>query len=226
MSTGRDLVSRVRSLNKLINSDNRVTDRVIYKELKANASLLIKRETNLRRLWNSPNIFTSIQCLAMEPVPLSECCDYKHPCTVSRSKKKIPQISEGIFGLLVQSVFTPGRRKFNEVTLDRFVNILSLKLKDTKKYFWVYDDRIYTSDENIENLDVIAYFDDDFNPDDYSECKKENSEDTNCLNPIDKEFKIPSYLEKQLIDLVNETLNNTFFRHLQDPQVNAKDEIK
>jgi hypothetical protein len=222
MSTGRDLVSRVRSLNKLINSDNNITDRVIFKELKSCATLLIKRETNLRRLWNSPNVFTVIPCIEMERVPLSECCEYKSACMVARSKKKIPQISEGIFGLLIQSVFSPGRRKFDYASLDRFINILNLGLRDTKKYFWVYDDRIYISDEDIENLDVIAYFDDDFNPSEYSACDK--GEDTSCINPLDKEFSAPSYLEKQIIDLVNDTLNKTYFRHIVDSQSNAKDE--
>ena len=95
-------------------------------------------------------------------------------------------------------------------------------LRDTKKYYWIYDDRIWISDENIENLDILAYFDDDFNPSDYSACGK--SEDTSCINPLDKEFSLPSYLEKQVIDLVNETLNKTYFRHIIDPSVNAKDE--
>lgn len=222
MSTGRDLVSRVRSLNKLINSDNDITDRVIFKELKSAGTLLIKRETNLRRLWASPNLFTSIPCLEMEAVPLSECCEYKHPCFVARSKKKIPQISEGIFGLLIQSVFSPGRKKFDEATLDRFINILNMKLKNTKKYFWIHDDRVYVSDESIEYIDFFAFFDEDFNPSEYSACGK--GEDITCVNPLDREFKIPSYLEKQLVDLVNETLNKTYFRHIVDPQTNAKDE--
>lgn len=223
MSTGRKLVSEVRSLNKLISGDNDITDRVIYGVLKKNASLLIKREANLRRLWNSPNIFTAIECLKMIPVPLSECCEYKHPCVVARSEKKIPQISEGIFGLLVQSVFSPGRKKFDYASLDRYINILNMKL-NSKKYFWVYNDYIYVSDENIEYIDVIAYFDDDFNAAELSACYK--GPDESCMNPLDKEFQIPAYLEKQLIDLTNEVLNNTYFRHLADPQTNAKDENK
>lgn len=214
----------MRSLNKLINSDNDITDRVIYKELKSAATLLIKRETNLRRLWNSPNIFTVIPCLEMETVPLSECCDYKSPCLVARSKKKIPQISEGIFGLLIQSVFSPGRKKFDYASLDRFVNLLRMNLRDTKKYFWVYDDRIWISDENIENLDIIAYFDDDINIKELSACQKDT--DDTCVNPLDKEFSLPSYLEKNVIDLVNDTLNKTYFRHIVDPTSDKKDEEK
>lgn len=222
MATGRKLVSEVRSLNKLINSDNNITDRLIYSILKASATLLIKRETNLRRLWNSPIIFTPIPCLEMTPVPLSECCDYKNPCTISRSVKKLPNISEGIFGLLIQSVFSPGKRKFTYATIDRYINILGLKLKNTKNYYWIYDNYLYVSDPDIDFVDIVAYFDEDVNPKDYSACSR--AEDTTCMNPLDREFKIPSYLEKNLRDLVNDELSKTYFRHIVDTQTNAKDE--
>lgn len=224
MNTGRSLISAIRSLNKLINSDNNITDRVIYSLLRRTATLLIKRETNLRRLWNSPNIFTPVGCIKMIPVPLSECCEYRHPCIVARSEKKIPKISEGIFGLLVQSVFSPGRKKFDYANLDRFVNILKMNIKNTKKYFWFFNDYLYVSDGDIEYVDILAYFDEDFDTSELSSCSKD--EPQTCINPLDKEFPIPSYLEKQLIDLVNETINNTYFKHMIDSQVNAKDEGK
>lgn len=224
MSTGRSLVSEIRSANKLINSDNNISDRAIFAELKSAARLLIKRETNLRRLWNSPNIFTVIPCLEMMPVPLGECCEYKHPCMISRSKKKLPQLSEGVFGLLVQHVFSPGKKRFDYASLDRFVNILKMKLPNTKKYFWFYNDYLYVSDENIEYIEISAYFDEDVKVSKYSACY--TGEDDSCINPLDKEFMIPSYLEKSLKDLVNENLNKTYFRHIVDPQTNFKDEEK
>lgn len=227
MSTGRDLVSRVRSLNKLISSDNNITDRVIFKELKSNASVLIKRETNLRKLWNSPNIFTPIKCLPLEPVPLSQCCDYKSACIVARSVKKIPQISEGIFGLLIQSVYSPGMTKLDYAEIDRFINILKMGLKNTKKYYWIDDDYIYVSNPDLEAINVYAYYDVDFNPKDYSGCQDPNDKDDgSCVNPLDKDFKIPAYLEQQLVALVNDTLNKTYFRHLVDPVPDAKDDEK
>ena len=222
MSTGRSLVSDVRSMNKLINGDNNITDRVIFRELKDCARLLVKRETNLRKLWNSPNIFTLIKCLEMTPVPLSECCDYRHPCEVARSKKKIPQISEGIFGLLVQSIFSPGRKKFEYADISRFTNIMKLGV-NTTKFYWVFDDYLYISDPDIEFVDVVAYYDEDFNPADFSTCQVE---DQGCINPLDKEFPIPSYLEKNLKDLVNDTLNKTYFRHIIDTDTNFKDDEK
>ena len=68
----RQLVSSIRSLHKLISTDAVLTDRTIMSELKANALLLIKRESNLRKLWNTDTVFTTISCLEMIEVPVSE----------------------------------------------------------------------------------------------------------------------------------------------------------
>ena len=223
--TGRDLVSRVRSSNKLISADNNINDRVIFNMLKASAKTLIKRETNLRRLWNSPNIFTPIECLEMMTVPLSECCDYKNPCQVARSKKKIPQISEGIFGLLVQSVFSPGKKKFDYASPDRYANILRLGLRNTSSFYWVYNDYLYVSDPNMEFIDMLAYFDDEINPAEFSACKKPGDTSGNCAtNPLDREFQLPSYLEEAVLSLVDKKLMDTYFRLNVDNTTNFKDE--
>lgn len=227
MATGRELISRVRSLNKLTDSDNIISDRAIYKELKATASLLIKRETNLRRLWNSPNIFTPLECIEMERVSLSECCDYQSPCDIARSVKEIPQISEGIFGLLVQTVYSPGLMSFNYASIDRYLNILKLGLSKTQslKYYWFYNKKLYISNPDIERVTLVGYFDDDINPIDFNSCL-DGDEVSTCVNPLDQEFKIPTYLEKNLVDMVCDTLNKTYFRHIDDKTNDDKDDEK
>ena len=72
MSTLRKLVSDVRSVHKLLSSDNLITDRVIASEIRNNTLLLVKRETNLRKLWATGTLFTTIPCLEMVEVPISE----------------------------------------------------------------------------------------------------------------------------------------------------------
>ena len=72
-----------------------ITDRVIASEIRNASLLLIKRETNLRKLWATDSIFTTIPCLEMVEVPISECSDYVDDCTIARSKFKIPRIAEG-----------------------------------------------------------------------------------------------------------------------------------
>ncbi|MEO7520352.1 MAG: hypothetical protein ABIW79_00920 [Gemmatimonas sp.] len=220
MPTGRQLISDVRSLDKLLSADSSITDRAIYRELRSTTNLLIKRETNLRRLWNTPNIFTLLKCMKMEAVPLSECCDYQSNIKVARSIKEIPQISEGIFGLLIQTVYSPGLTKFDYSAIDRFVNLLKLNIKNTKKYFWVYGNKLYVSNPDIENIEMSAYFDEDIRPEDYTDCVPKIE---TCINPLDRDFKIPSYLEKNIKDMVHETLMKTYFRHVEDKSPDAND---
>lgn len=96
MATLRKLVSDVRSTHKLLSSDGLITNRAIASEIKNNTQLLIKRETNLRKLWATDTLFTTIPCLEMIEVPISECCGYTDPCQVARSKYKLPRMSEGL----------------------------------------------------------------------------------------------------------------------------------
>ena len=106
MSTGRKLVSDVRSTHKLLSTDSLITDRAILSEVRNNSLLLIKRETNLRKLWATDTLFTTIPCLEMCEVPLSECCNYVDECTIARSKEKLPRISEGNYQYVIQGVYS------------------------------------------------------------------------------------------------------------------------
>ena len=72
MATLRKLVSDVRSTHKIISTDALITDRAIASEIRANSQMLIKQETNLRKLWASDTLYTTIPCLEMKEVPISD----------------------------------------------------------------------------------------------------------------------------------------------------------
>ena len=95
MATLRKLVSDVRSVHKLLSTDSLITDRAIASEIRNNSLLLIKRETNLRKLWATDTLFTTIPCLEMVEVSISECCNYVDECSIARTKFKLPRVSEG-----------------------------------------------------------------------------------------------------------------------------------
>lgn len=221
-TTLRDVVSRVRSMNKMLSSDNDITDRAVAKELKSSALDLIKRETNLRRLWQSPNLFTAVHCIEMEKVSLAECCDYKSPCSIRKSVKKIPRIAEGIFGVLVQGVFNvDNSESFKFTTPSRYANILKLKLPGKNAYWWIQNEHLYISDENVEKVNLFAYFEDDINEADLNSCMTDAQP---CLNPLDAEFKCPGYLTDAVVKIVHKILMDTYFRHLVDNTSDGRDE--
>lgn len=224
MSTGRKLVSDVRSMHRILSTDALITDRVILSEIKVNGLLLVKRETNLRKLWATDTIFTTIPCLELTCVPISECCDYVDPCKVARTKEKIPRIAEGNYQYLIQGVYSinamGGRgKKLKEITINRYTNLLKLPYTKKEEYYWIVNDYLYISNPSVKSVRITALFEDDV-PNDilYPECDCGNpaSLDDICKNPLDKDVPIPGYLEKQVLELTSQKLLMTYFRIKQD----------
>ena len=219
MSTLRKLVSDIRGTHRILSTDSMITDRVIASEIRNASSLLIKRETNLRKLWATDSIFTTIPCLEMVEVPISECSDYVDDCTIARSKFKIPRIAEGNYQNEIQGVYSINalekkEKKLKEITVNRYINLLSLPVIKNEEYFWITNEYLYVSNPLIEAIRIVAYFEKDVpNKIMFSDCNCGGSPDTEeyCKNPLDKEFALPGYLEKQVLQLTSETLVKTYF---------------
>lgn len=233
MSVVRKLVSDVRGLHKLLSTDNIITDRVIASELKANGLLLIKRETNLRRLWATDTIFTTIPCLEMIEVPVSECCEYVDPCNIARSKQKLPRMCEGIYQYIIQGVYSINAlsgataKKLKEITVNRYINLLKLPIIKKEEYYMIVNDYLYITNPMVQKARLVALFEEDvpnelMYPD--CDCGVAPSMDELCKNPLDKESFIPGYLEKQVKELTSQTLLRTYFGIRTDVQLNNLEE--
>lgn len=221
MSTLRKLVSDVRSMHKLLSSDNLITDRVIASEIRNNTNLLVKRETNLRKLWATGTLFNTIPCLEMVEVPLSECCEYADPCTIARSKFKLPRIAEGNYQYVIQGVYSINAmggtgKKFKEITVNRYLNLLKLPIIKQESYFWIINDYLYVTNPLMQKVRISAFFEEDVpNEIMFPECDCGTPQASNeewCKNPLDKEFPCPGYLEKQVLELTSQKLLSTYFR--------------
>lgn len=229
MSTGRQLISSVRGMHRLLSTDAMITDRVIFAELRANALLLIKRETNLRRLWATDTIFTTIPCLEMTNVPISECCNYVDNCEVARSCQPIPNIAEGIYQYIIQGVYSINAmggkgKKLKEITTNRYINLLKLPFVKKEEYYWITNGYLYVSNPSVKAVRLVAYFENDV-PDDilYGDCECKQAKSP-CINPLDKEFPLPGYLEKQVLELTSQKLLSTYFVVKQDVSSEGLDE--
>ena len=220
MSTFRKLVSDVRSMHKLLSTDSLITDRVIMSEIKNNAFLLIKRETNLRKLWATDTVFTTISCLELTEVPISECCGYVDDCTVARTKFKLPKISEGNYQYVIQGVYSinamSGKgKKLKEITVNRYVNLLKLPIVKKEEYYWIANGYLYVNNPLLKGIRFVALFEEDV-PNEilYPECgcgTPDYTLEQLCMNPLDKESPVPGYLEKQVLELTSQKLLSTYF---------------
>jgi hypothetical protein len=220
MSTGRKLVSDVRAMHKLLSTDNLVTDRAIFSEIKNNTLLLVKREADKRKLWATSTLFTTIPCLEMVEVPISECCDYVDSCTVARSRYKLPRIAEGNYQYLIQGVYSINAmsgsgKKIKEITINRYINLLKLPIIKNEEYYWIVNGYLYVSNPLLQAIRIAALFEQDVpNEVMFPECDCGNSQpplEELCMNPLDKPFALPGYLEKQVLELTSQKLLGTYF---------------
>lgn len=211
--TNRDLISDIRSLNKLLSSDSLLNDRSILREAKTAASLIVKQQTDRRKLFQSAELFTNIDCLEMEEVPLAECCEFTSPRKIARSKEKLPKVGEGLFGLLVQQVASiDGMVKFKESTPMRYSNLLKLNLPDTSPYFWIYNNYLYVTNPKTAAVRISAYFEDDV-PNNilYPDCDCKETTPDPCISELDKIFKIPGYLVEAVKSMTYKKILEIYF---------------
>lgn len=220
MATLRKWVSDVRSMHKLLSTDSLITDRAIASEFRNESLLLIKRETNLRKLWATDTLFTTIPCLEMIEVPISECCDYVDPCNIARTKFKLPRISEGNYQYVIQGVYSinalSGKgKKLKEISVNRYINLLKLPVIKKEDYFWISNDYLYVTNPLLQAIRFVAFFEEDIpNEIMFPDCGCGNISYTDeefCKNPLDKEFPLPGYLAKQVLDLTSQKLLQTYF---------------
>tara|TARA_R110000868_G_scaffold823_6_gene6233 strand:+ start:8794 stop:9519 length:726 start_codon:yes stop_codon:yes gene_type:complete len=220
MATLRKLVSDVRSMHRILSTDALITDRAIASEVRNNSIMLIKRETNLRKLWASDTLFTTIPCLEMVEVPISECCDYADPCTVARTKYKLPRISEGNYQYVIQGVYSINAMggkgtKLKEITVNRYINLLKLPIIKNENYFWISNGYLYVSNPLVQSIRLVALFEEDIPneimyPD--CDCGTAYTLDEYCKNPLDKEFSLPGYLEQPVLEITSKKLLTTYFQ--------------
>ena len=223
MATLRKLVSDVRSVHKILSTDSLITDRAIASEIRNNALMLIKRETNLRKLWATDTLFTTIPCLEMIEVPISECCNYVDECSVARTKLKLPRISEGNYQYVIQGVYSINAmsglgKKLKEITINRYINLLKLPIIKKEEYYWISNGYLYVNNPLLKAIRFVALFEEDVeNEIMYPECGCGTPEYTTeeiCKNPLDKEFPLPGYLEQQTLELTSKKLVSTYLNAL------------
>lgn len=222
MQTIRQYISNIRGSQKLLTSDALISDRFIASELRNAANLIVSQQMDKRKLWQSPNLFTPILCLEMEKIPLTECCEYTGDREVAMSKKSLPNIGEGIWGLAIQLVTGMDQsKKFIETTPSRYANLLKLNLTTKDIYYWIQNQKLYISNADTKLSNLFAYFTEDVANDllyPGKDCKCATPPDINnlCVNPLDKPFKFPANRFSDIENIVLDRLNKTFNRKKED----------
>lgn len=191
-----EFISQVRSSNKYIFDDNLITDRQIFNTGRTIASLLVKQEINKRRLLNSDNVFTPIECLDLKLVDLTECG--VDSCNKGRrSVEPLPELEEGIFGYTIQGVYNlDNSQEIFPTTIREYINLSKLRRKPQKEFYLIKNRYLYILNPDIEAVNIYLY-----SPDNTFELDP-------CESMYEGQIKLPNYLKKSFYDLVNAELLN------------------
>ena len=224
MATLSEMVAKIRSSFKLIDGDNTISNRFIASELLSTNLKLLKQQTDKRRLLMSDNIFVQISCLELELVPLSSCCNYNSSCNIRKSKQRLPKILENIYGPMLKLYSLEKTAEYNFMDVNRYVNVINIYPNRIRsaKVWWIHDGYLYCTDYFLETVEVR------FVPEEYFDLNKYSCDKTETCpkNPMDLEFKCPGYLELDLINIVRNTISQTYKRSLRDETVDNKDQSK
>lgn len=226
MYTGRDFVSQVRGMNKLLSSDNMINDRTILKEGRMVGLKLVKQAVDQRKLLNSPYLFAFLPCLELEEAPLSECCEYTSDKKISRSKKKLPKIGESNWGLVIQGVFgLEGTIKLKPTNPSRYANLIRMDLKTKDTFYWVLNDRLYTTNPSNKAVNIYLFPAEEIDnallfPGENCSCLTDNID--RCTSELDKPFYFPG---EKITDIAEIVYKRLLVEHLRIQQDITDDDV-
>jgi len=214
--TYREAVDNIREHIRELSGDNWISDRAILSDIRSVTNTFVKREMDRRKLLSSNSLFTTLPCLEMIDVPLSECCFFTSECTIKRSKYKLPKIGEGIFGFIMDGVYSingiKGATKLIAGDPNRYANLMNLNQKTSVNMFWLQNDYLYIT-VDWEAVRLVAYFEEDV-PSYLLSCDEKDI--SPCRNPLDDDFKCPGYLISGVLSTVKTDYMSNFKRLKED----------
>jgi hypothetical protein len=229
--TLREHISLIRGSHRLLSTDASINDRLIASKIRASTMLLLKKETDYRKLWSTDTIFTTIPCLELVEVPITECCDYKSDCTIARTKTKLPRILEGNYQYLIKGVYSidalSGKgKKLKEVSLNRYLNLLKLPVVKGEPYYLIHNGYLYVTSPGVKFVKLVAAFEDHSVtiPEDCDCSRVIENKKEDCVSPLDLEYNMPGYMQKMVYDIVSKELLESYFSLPQDMSDDDVDE--
>ena len=204
MTTIGEAISRVRNTLKAVKEDPFLTDRTIYFSLMKYSQTLIKREDNQFRLMKMSQIFQVLPYVELIDVDKIEagCIGVYSECYFKRSKDKLPNILNGMFGPIIRTVSSiDGSIEMFRTDPGTWISITkSTTFKYNKRpYFWYLNGYLYAPNIDWDAVRIEAIF----------ENNTEKCDTDPCQIQQDELLNIPEYLFSEVEQFVVKELTMT-----------------
>lgn len=204
MTTVGEAISRVRNSLKAVKEDPFLTDRTIYFSIIKYGKTLLKREDNQNRLMRISSLFTFLPYVELIEVDKIEagCTGVYSGCTIKRTKEKLPQLFDGMFGPVIRSVSSidgeTGLIKTEPSIYTSITKTTNFKY-NKKKYFWYLNGYLYLPNVQWDAIKVEGIFEGD--KADFL-CPPEEQ----CVIKQDQQLPFPEYLFSEIEQFVLQEL--------------------
>lgn len=200
MTTIAEAISRVRNTLKAVKDDAFLTDRTIYFSILKYGKTLLKREDNQNRLMKMSSLFTTLSYVELIEVDKIEasCTGIRSGCIIKRSKNKIPQMFDGMFGPLFRTVSSiDGETELFRTEPGTYVSMSkSTSFKyNNRIYFWYLNGYLYFPNMQWDAVKVEGIFEGEKG--DFI-CDPEE----NCRLKQDNQLAFPEYLFSEIEQFV------------------------
>lgn len=199
MTTRGESISRIRNLIKGVKQDSFITDRFLYSIIIKYAKTLIRRQDNENKIMKFQSLFESIPCIELIEVDKVEACcsGIKTRCTIRRTKDRLPEIFEGVYGPLFRGITSLDRSievyRTYPSTFTNIANSSTFKY-NTNKYYWYIDGYLYFPNIDWEGVLVEGLWTDDVS---YLKCDGDT-----CKLKQELEIHIPEFLFSEIEQMV------------------------
>lgn len=209
----RDIISQLREYLNNVNIDQRFTNQYLHSCIITATKLIVKRESETRKLFRSVESFQSLDCIEMISYESKICAGILLPCSnVMRSKFKIPKAFLSSTGSILLVYSIDRSVQFWQSSPSLYSSISKREFKGEQKYFWIIDDYLYIPDSYITNVTALGLFIDN------SEVDKFNG--SRGCKFMDSLSSIPSWLEEDVLKTALQTIAGVTKRIPEDTNPN------
>lgn len=196
MNTVRTDIAQVRETVNSMGVDVKMPNQYIYSKLFDVASLIIKREVDTRKIFDSSELFIPF-CVPMKSVPTVSCTNLIIPgCdTLSRSVDKLPKTYQTPTGSIITGYNMNRSKQLTQTTPMKYMNIAKREFKGNQLYYWIENDYLYMP-HKIDSVLVGGLFIDN------SEVALRIDPTILCSSFLDAASSFPDWLRVDIIRLV------------------------